>query len=103
MGVESGRQGREGGTADGDGRVAASEGEGLGGESIEMGGLDRGVSHESVVVPRLVIGDDEEDVGGLGGGEGGGAGKEGEGGEEEGEFFHDRGTEGKGLRGRVFF
>ena len=43
-------------------------GEALRGETVDVGRLDLLVAHKAVIRPRLVIGNDEDDVGWLGGG-----------------------------------
>ena len=42
------------------------EGEALRGEAVNVGRLNLLVAHEAVIRPRLVIGNDEDDVGWLG-------------------------------------
>ena len=74
VGVEAGGEGGEGGAAEGGGDVAAGEEGAAGGEFVEVGGFDLFVAHETVVGPGVVVGDEEDDVGLVGGGGGEGEG-----------------------------
>lgn len=66
VGKESGREGGQAGSAEAGGDVSASEDQALGGETVNMGCFYHGVAHEAVIVPTLVVGDNQEDVGGFG-------------------------------------
>ncbi len=68
MRIPTGQDGREAGTAQAGRHVASGEPKRLRGESVDVRGADVWMSHEPVVRPCVVIGDDEQDVGGLGSG-----------------------------------
>ena len=83
MSVEAAGEGGQRGAAEGGGDVAAGEEGAAGGEFVEVGGLDLWVAHEAVVGPGVIVGDDEDDVRLVSGGQSGGD-DEGEEGEDEG-------------------
>ncbi len=67
VGIKSGHQRDERRTADARGEVSVRETGRLRGEAVEIGRMDRLVAHEAIVRPGLVVGDDINDVGTLGG------------------------------------
>lgn len=83
VGIETGDQCHQRWAAQGGGYVAATEGGALGGEFVEVRRLDRRVPHEAVVGPRLVVGEDQDDVGWLVGSEQSAAEEQGEDGFEK--------------------
>ena len=64
----AGDHGGAGGHADGGAGVGAGEADAAGGKGVEMGGADGGVAGAAEGVPALLVGGDEEEVGGHGGG-----------------------------------
>ena len=68
--IEAGDYGRKRGAADAAGNVAACEGQALRCQLVNVWRLDVRVSHESVIGPCLVVGNDQDDVEWSGGSEG---------------------------------
>ena len=70
--VQAGDERRQRRAAQGGGHVAAGEHGAAFGERVEIRRFDVRVSHEAIVGPSVIVGDDEHDVGPLGvGGQGG--------------------------------
>lgn len=91
--IESGGQRHQGRAAQGGGHVAALEDGAARGEGVEMRRLDEFVPHKAVVGPRLVVGQNEDDVrrrvgGARGGRRGENAGNTGGEGEKTGDVLH---------------
>ena len=64
--IQTGKQGGEGGAAQGSRDVSATEQGALGGQFVEVRGFDMRMPHEAVIGVALVIRKDEDDVGLLG-------------------------------------
>ena len=66
VGIQAGEKSREGRTAQGSRDVPATEQGAFRGQLVKVRGLDVVMPHESVIGVALIIGKDQDDVGGLG-------------------------------------
>ncbi len=61
-----GCQGRQGGPTKGCWNITALKDNALPGQLVQVGGLDMGMAHKTIIGPCLVIGNDVNDIGFLG-------------------------------------